>query len=108
MEMQLTTVDADIAVLHPVGRLDMLVEDDFRGRVRALVAEGRVRITVDFARVVFLDSRGVAALLHTRKVVHAAGGELRLLRLNEQARLVLRLTNLDRVFPVLDDYAAAA
>jgi anti-anti-sigma factor len=108
MEMQLMTVDTDIAVLRPVGRLDMLMEADFRERVTALVAEGRVQIIVDFAGVEFLDARGVAALLHARKAVHLAGGELHLRHLNEQARLVLRLTNLDRVLLVLDDYAAAA
>jgi anti-anti-sigma factor len=108
MEMQLMTVDSDIAVLRPVGRLDMLVEDDFRQRVTALVAEGRVQIIVDFAAVDFLDARGVAALLHARKAVHVAGGELRLRHLNEQAKLVLCLTNLDRVLLILDDYAVAA
>jgi anti-anti-sigma factor len=108
MEMQLMTVDTDIAVLRPVGRLEMLMEDHFRERVTALVAEGRVQIIVDFAGVEFLDARGVAALLHARKAVHLAGGELHLRHLNEQARLVLRLTNLDRVLLVLDDYAAAA
>ena len=108
MKMQLITVDTDIAVLRPMGRLNMLAEDDFRASVTALVAEGRVRIIVDFAGVEFLDSRGVAALLHARKAVRVAGGELHLQHLNEQARLVLRLTNLDRVLFRLGDYAAAA
>lgn len=102
------TVDADIAVLRPAGRLDMLTETDFRDRVNAVVADGRVQIIVDFTSVTFLDSRGVAALLYARKAVHAEGGEVRLRSLNEQARLVLRLTNLDRVLPVLEDYSAAA
>jgi len=108
MEMQLTTIDADIAVLRPVGRLNMLAEEDFRERVNALVADGRVQLIVDFGQVTFLDSRGVGALLHARKAVHAAGGELHLVRLNEQAKLVLNLTNLDRVLLILDDYAVAA
>jgi len=108
MEVQLMAVYADIAVLRPVSRLDMLMEDDFRERVAALVAQCRVQIIVDFARVDFLDARGVAALVHAKKAVHVAGGALRLRNLNEQVKLVLRLTNLDRVLPVLDDYAAAA
>ncbi len=108
MEMQRTTVDAYTAVLRPVGRLDMLMENDFRQHVTALVAAGRVQVIVDFADVLFLDSRGIGALVHARKAVLAAGGSLHLSHVNEQARLVLRLTNLDRVLPVLDDYSAAA
>ena len=108
MEMHLMTVHADIAVLRPVGRLDMLTETEFRERVDTVVAEGRVQIIVDFTSVTFLDSRGVAALLYARKTVQGEGGEVRIRGLNEQARLVLRLTNLDRVLPMLEDYAAAA
>jgi anti-anti-sigma factor len=108
MEMQLVTVDTDIAVLRPVGLLDLLAADGLRKRVTSLVAEGRVQLIVDLAQVVFLDPQGVAALVSARKAVQAEGGELRIRHLSEQARLVLRLMDPDGVVPVLDDYAAAA
>ena len=87
------------AVLHPVGRLDLLTAATIKQRLGQAVAEGRKRLVVDLGDVSFIDSSGLGALISGLKSARAAGGYLRIARASEQARLILELTTLHRVLP---------
>jgi anti-sigma B factor antagonist len=95
------------AVLALEGRLDALTALELKEAIRELVDAGQVELVVDLSGVPFIDSSGLAALVSGLKATRQAGGALRLAGLNEQARTVLRLTRLDRVFALYADRAAA-
>jgi anti-sigma B factor antagonist len=85
------------AVLRLSGKLNMVSAPVVREAVAALVAAGSTRVVVDLADVDFLDSSGLGALISGLKSTRQAGGDLRIASPGEQVRLVLRLTNMERV-----------
>jgi anti-sigma B factor antagonist len=105
MEIIVESRPAGVAVLCPVGRLDLLTAAALRARVVQAVDAGHQRLVIDLGQTTFIDSSGLGALIGALKVTRSGGGDLRLARPNEQARLALRLTTLDRVlrlFPTVD------
>jgi anti-sigma B factor antagonist len=86
-----------VVILRLEGRLNMVTAPAMREAVRSIIESGRTRVAVDLAGVDFLDSSGLGALLSGRKTARNAGGDLRIAAATEQVRLVLNLTNLERV-----------
>ena len=104
------TVDrrpAGVAVVRPMGRLDLNHAAELRERLAALVAAGQHRLVVDLAGVASIDSSGLGALIGGLKAARLAGGDLRLAAATDQARVVLQLTTLDRVLRSYPTEAAA-
>ena len=60
--------------------------------------EGHRRLLLDFRNVHFLSSNALAILISLKRKVEAAGGRLRLCRLEPDLLDLLRITNLDRIF----------
>lgn len=85
------------AVVALTGRLDLGAAGQVRELFAGLIKQERRRIVVDLGDVDFIDSSGLGALISGLKAARVAGGTLVIARPNEQARLVLELTTLDRV-----------
>ena len=106
------TVDAQpggAAVLHLVGRLDLVSATAVKRHLAEAVAAGHRRLVADLAEVPFIDSTGLASLIGGLKAARLAGGDLRIARANDQARVILRLTKLDRVlrpYPTVEEALA--
>jgi anti-anti-sigma factor len=83
--------------MAPKGRLDMASAPAFRERVKQLVEGGCPRLIVDLGEVSFVDSSGLGAVIGGLKVTRQSGGDLRIARANEQVKLVLELTSLNRL-----------
>jgi len=54
---------------------------------------------IDLEGVSFVDSTGLGSVIAALKQIRNRQGELRLAAPNQQVRVVLELTTLDRVFP---------
>jgi anti-sigma B factor antagonist len=85
------------AVVQVSGRLNMVSAGRLREQVESLVDDGSTVVVVDLTDVVFLDSSGLGALISGVKAARRAGGDLRIAGPTEQVRLVLQLTNMERV-----------
>ena len=106
MEIVVDKHPGGIGVVRPTGRLDLLTAIEIRQRVAQVIAAGSCRLIVDLAEVSFIDSSGLAALISALKAARLAGGDLRIARLNDQARQLVELTSLDRVlrpYPTLEE-----
>jgi anti-anti-sigma factor len=57
-------------------------------------------LIVDLSEVTYIDSAGLSALLLAERQQSAHGGDVRLVGANESVQSLLRLTQLDRVFPL--------
>ena len=102
MELMLETPAAGVAVVRLTGRLDLLSAGNVRRRLDEAVASGQARLVVDLGEVASIDSSGLGALIGALKTARQAGGDLRIARPGEQARMVLELTTLDRVLRPYD------
>ncbi|MDQ1084549.1 MULTISPECIES: STAS domain-containing protein [Microbacterium] len=90
-------------VLEIEGRLTAAVAPQLRNEVADLVAAGRTNVAVDLAKVDFIDSSGLGALIGALKATRVAGGDLRIAAAGDQVKQVLRLTNLDKVLAMYPD-----
>ncbi len=90
-----------IGIVSLAGRLDVDASPALRQQVERMVAAGTVRLILDLTAVDFLDSTGIAALLHALRLSRQAGGNVRLVRPRQEAIFrVLRLTRLDHAFAI--------
>ena len=86
------------SVISPQGRLDMVTAPVLREQLHTQVRQGNVHVVVDLSGVDLIDSSGLSALISGLKAARQAGGSLRVARPSKQARSILKLTNLHRVF----------
>ncbi len=99
--------DADIAILHLDGRLDLVSAATVKSEILKMVNDGHPRVVVDLQGVPFIDSSGLGALIGGLRAARTAGGDLRIANVGEQARMILQLTTLDRVLTPHSDIEAA-
>lgn len=79
----------------------------FGRRIRDLMAASQLQIVVDMQDVTYIDSSGLAIMAARMKAVRQAGGDIRLLHLNERGRRLLTVLKLAATFEVFDDEALA-
>ena len=80
-------------------RLDAARADAFRVEMRRLIDAGARRIALDFRRVEFMDSTGLGALVGCLRYM-GEGGTIEIHRPSRRVLKVLKLTRMDRVFPL--------
>lgn len=85
------------AEVKGAGRLNMVAAPKLREVVAEVVAGGSSRVVVNLEDTVFMDSSGLGALIGCLKAARQAGGDLRISGVQPQVRMVLELTNMDRV-----------
>lgn len=99
-----------IEVVPLSGRLDYQNAQEVRQQLLEIVSSGNNRLVIDLTTVDFIDSSGLGALVGGLKAARAAGGGLVLASPQDQARMVLALTTLDRLLkyhPTIEEAEAA-
>ena len=99
LEVQSRQADNGITVIAPTGRLDVAGAPALKDAVAEAVKAGQPRLVIDLEGVSFVDSTGLGSVIAALKQVRSSKGDLRLAAPNQQVKLVLELTTLDRVFP---------
>lgn len=102
MEIPVEKASTGVVVVSPRGRLDMASAPVLREQLRAQVQSGNTRLVVDLSHVDVIDSAGLSALLSGLKAARLAGGSLHVAHPPKQARVILKLTNLNRVLETVD------
>jgi anti-sigma B factor antagonist len=98
LDVQAHQTDSGVTVLAPSGRLDVAGAPALREAVGDAVKNGPPRLVIDMEGVSFVDSTGLGSVIAALKLVRSSKGDLRLAAPNQQVRVVLELTTLDRVF----------
>lgn len=99
LEVQTRHADNGVTVVAPTGRLDVAGAPALKDAINGAVTEGSPRVVIDLEGVSFVDSTGLGSVIAALKQIRSSQGELRLAAPNQQVRVVLELTTLDRVFP---------
>jgi anti-sigma B factor antagonist len=97
MKITVASTPGRPAVVHLSGRLDLLSAAEVKRQLAETVSAGHARLVIDLGGVSFIDSSGLGALIGGLKAARVAGGDLRIANPNEQAKVILSLTTLDRV-----------
>ncbi len=81
-------------------RLDSLNAGQLKAEFLILAQPDVETLILDLSQVSYVDSAGLSALLLAERQQSAHGGDLRLVGVNENVRSLLRITQLDRIFPM--------
>lgn len=100
MEISHQALDPGWTIVRLKGRLDAYTCPAVKTDLNRLVEEGQLKIVVDLQEVPFMDSSGLSSLVSGLRLVREKGGNLALSGVQEKVQVVLRLTMLDRVFPI--------
>jgi anti-anti-sigma factor len=106
LEVQTRQTDSGVTVVAPNGRLDVAGAPTLKEAIGNAVKDGPPRLVIDMEGVSFVDSTGLGSVIAALKLVRSSKGDLRLAAPNQQVRVVLELTTLDRVFayyPTVED-----
>jgi anti-sigma B factor antagonist len=107
MQLEVTR-HADSCVVTPLEkRIDAHLAPAFRAALLDLIDGGDVHLVVNLARVEFIDSSGLGALVSALKRI-GRPGELKVCGLNEAVRSMFELTRLNRVIPITDSSIMAS
>ncbi len=84
-------------------RIDAHNSDELKEAVLHLIEQGDVNIIVQLAKVRFIDSSGLGALLAGYKNAAAKSGRLAITNMQPQVLSMFELTRLNRVFDIYAD-----
>ena len=94
-------------VVEVQGDLDMATTPQLRDGLQRLVDAGDRQVVVDLARVPFMDSTALGALVLTFTALRDVGGRLSLAAVQAPVAKVLKITSVDSVIDVYDTVQAA-
>ena len=77
-----------------IGELDLATSPALKERLDALEPDTTRRVVLDLSGVTFMDSRGIAVLMHAAKKSETDGLEFRLSPVDGQVKRVLECTSL--------------
>jgi anti-sigma B factor antagonist len=99
LEVQTRQAENGATVVAPTGRLDVAGAPALKDAISEALKNGQPRVVLDMEGVSFVDSTGLGSVIAALKQIRSSQGDLRLAAPNQQVRVVLELTTLDRVFP---------
>jgi anti-anti-sigma factor len=89
------------------GELDMATAPELREHLAAALDSGVTRIVVDLRDVTFVDSVGLAAVLHARSRLLAGGRLALIVAPGSYAQLMLEVAGMPRALAIFADRDAA-
>lgn len=90
-------------IIQPSGIVDSVNANNLRKDINELVKKGTKSILIDFRDVTFINSSGLGMLVAVLKFVRSSGGNLFFCSLNDQVKMMIELTKMDRVFDTFVD-----
>jgi anti-sigma B factor antagonist len=85
-------------VLPLEGEIDLHVSPRLERSLASMIKKRPERVVVDLSGVTFIDSSGLAVLIHALQEVKKYGGKLTLAGLNDNVRSIFEIARLDQVF----------
>ena len=89
------------------GEIDMYSSPALREEMMSLIDKKVTPLLVDFKRVSYIDSSGIATFVEGLKHMMSYGGKLKLIGLLEGVREIFRFSKLDKVFEIYGTFEDA-
>lgn len=88
-------------------KLDVSVSPELKGEFILLCRPQLKTLVVDLSEVEFCDSSGLSALLIADRQMRQHGGIVKLVGVHKKVLALLKISQLDKVFPIFDSIAKA-
>ncbi|OLP19096.1 hypothetical protein BST81_07760 [Leptolyngbya sp. 'hensonii'] len=105
--MQVFSLPHQVEVVQLSGHLNAAHADAFRDQLIAAVSSGEsTALLLDMSQVESMDSAGLMVLVSALSLAQSLNRPLNLCSVSAPVRIILELTQLDRLFPIFKDRAA--
>jgi len=104
MKIMTITRECQLIVLQPEGRLDLQRGKILEQQLTGLVPQRQALWVIDLAKVDFMDSSGLVALITGLKAARKCDCRLVLCNVQAPVQLIFELTRLDSVFEIFESY----
>ena len=94
-------------ILPLEGEIDLHISPEVAEALREMVAKKPTVLVVDLAKVPFMDSSGLAALIEGMQGVQQYGGRFALANVQESVQHIFEIARLDQVFQIFPDVDSA-
>jgi stage II sporulation protein AA (anti-sigma F factor antagonist) len=101
-----TRTEGSVTVVAIRGKLDAVTAPTFEQHVRATVDAGNHAIVVDLARLDYISSAGLRALLVLAKQVKARGGKACVAGVSGDVRSVFEMSGFGTIFDLVESVPA--
>jgi anti-sigma B factor antagonist len=102
-----TRAVGNITVLDLEGEIDLYKSPELRTEFTKLIAKQVKSLVVNFQKVSYVDSSGLATLIDGYQKMRAYQGKFVLSALTKQVRNAMEIARLDKFFSIFDDEATA-
>lgn len=89
------------------GEIDVYTAPRLKERLVEVIEGGCANVVIDLDGVTFIDSSGLGVLVSALRRARERDGAVRIVCSRENILKILRITGLDKVFPVFADMADA-
>ena len=99
--------DHGVTVVMVWAKMDAGNSTQLGEELHHLLTEGTRKVVIDLGQVGFMNSSGLATLIHYYKLARSNCGDISLAALQPRVRQAFQLTRLDRMFDLQPDVARA-
>ena len=96
-----------VAVLDLEGEIDLYKSPDVRVELGKIIAKKNKAVAINFEKVSYIDSSGLATVIDAYQKTRIYGGKLVLIGLAKPVRSVFEVSRLDKFFSIFENEAAA-
>jgi anti-sigma B factor antagonist len=90
-----------LAVCCVVGELDINTAPDIKKSFDRLIAKKEPKIVVNFSKVTYVDSSGLATLVEVLKGMRSYGGKMKLSDMSPKIKSLFEITKLEKLFDIV-------
>ena len=108
MDLNINVRDkGDARIIDLTGEVDAYTSSRFREVMVELIDDGNIRLIVSMAKVEYIDSSGLGALVGGLKRISEKDGKIVLVCDQPQVLKVFEITGLEKVFPIFPSESEA-
>ncbi len=96
-----------VSILDLEGEIDLYKSPDVRSEIGKLIAKKNKSVVINFQKVTYIDSSGLATMIDAFQKMRVYGGRLALISLAKPVRSVFEVSRLDKFFQIFDEEASA-
>lgn len=89
------------------GEIDINSSPDIKKAFDKLISKKEPKIIINFSKVTYVDSSGLATLVEVLKNMRTYGGRLKLTNLSPKIKGLFEITKLEKLFEILGDVEEA-
>jgi len=102
--MQLRTDEKDgVSVCYVDGEINLNTAPQMKKEFEKVVAAKSKKVIINFDKVSYIDSSGLATVVEIFKKLRAYGGTLKLVNLSPKIKNLFEITKLEKLFDILED-----